>query len=397
VSENLNVLIVDDNLTYRRFLSRVLEMIEGVVVLPPAAGGKIALARMMSTRVDLVFLDMRMPDMSGLETLRRIREAHPDAGVIMISGEYGCNANTVVQALELGALDFIPKDFLESGSGGENGLQSLKAHLSTLCRQFRGRRDLNRAKRISITGRGGAAPPTGTDPLGGSAAKACGAFREAPAALIFPPFRPAPPGKIDVVVIGASTGGPMALGQVIPALPANLRAPVLIVQHMPALLTRSLAQSLDKKSAITVCEASEGAALRPGTAYLAQGGKHLLVKPGVALQGDGAEHSLALEHGPPENSVRPSADVLFRSAAGSFKGNILAVIMTGMGSDGMKGVEAMKERGCYCITQCPESCVVYGMPRAVAEAGLSDETVHLAGIAKRIVELVGTDGNRRVP
>ncbi len=395
MSENINVLIVDDNLSYRKFLSKVLALIQGVEVIPPAAGGRIALSRMKTRKVDLVFLDMRMPGMNGLETLRLIRDDHPETGVIMMSGEYGSDANMVVQALELGALDFLPKGFLDAG---KNSLNSLIDHITAVCRQSQGRRDLDRAKRMSS--------PKGRPVSSPGDPKSLGAVTPArPQAQDMKPataFRSASrlsarPGRIDLVVIGASTGGPMALGQVIPNLPADFNVPILIVQHMPAFLTHSLAQSLNNKSAVEVREVTGGEELKAGTAYMAQGGKHLLVRSRSSGDRAPEERFLALDDGPPENSVRPSADVLFRSVADNFKGNILAVIMTGMGNDGLKGVRVMKNQGCYCITQSAESCVVYGMPRAVVEAGLSDESVEPASMGKRIVELVRGSRKRRTP
>ncbi len=392
--ESLKVLIVDDNLSYRRFLSRVIERIDGVEILPSAANGRIALERMKNHPVDLVFLDIHMPDMNGLETLRIIRDAHPGAGVIMMSGEYGADADMVVQALESGAVDFIPKGFLDNDI---NSVASLQKTLGVIFSQFQGRKNLNQAKRISSLTKFSSIGTSGSRHKG---VDLPGANQEetgnpaTPSVCLKDSVRPV---EIDVVVIAVSTGGPIALGQVIPRLPEDLQTPVLIVQHMPAFLTYSLARSLDGKSAIHVCEASAGETLKPGTAYLAQGGKHLLVKSRPSGGGASKEFFLALGDGPPENSVRPSADVLFRSVAETFNGNTLAVIMTGMGSDGVKGVHALKERGCYCITQSAESCVVYGMPRAVVEAGLSDESVGLSAISKRVVELVKVSRKGRLP
>lgn len=381
MTERLNILIVDDNLIYRKFLARVIQDLEGVEIVSPAATGAIALKRMQRSPVDLVLLDLQMPEMNGLETLHRIRRDHPEVGVIMISGEFAPDADVVVKALQQGALDFLPKAPMDTG----NTVLALRKHLGTLLHQFQGRRNLNRARQISSRG---AARPLPVE--------AAQAGLEPPAPLPFPASSRDQTGRIDVVVIGASTGGPNALSEVIPRLPGDLGVPILVVQHMPSFLTCSLAKSLNDKSALQVHEAVEGEPLKPDTVYVAPGGRHLQVKPGAAERGTPRRRFLRLGDGPPENSVRPSADVLFRSVAEAFDGHVLAVIMTGMGNDGMKGVQALKSGGCYCITQTAGSCVVYGMPRAVDEAGLSDESADLDELAGRIEALIKASAERRI-
>jgi two-component system chemotaxis response regulator CheB len=182
-----------------------------------------------------------------------------------------------------------------------------------------------------------------------------------------------------------STGGPNALAEVIPLLPARLKVPVLLVQHMPPVFTASLADHLAKRSQVTVREAAEGEAIVPGTVYIAPGGRHMVVRRSPA-----GVPTVGLNDSPPENSCRPSVDVLFRSVAAHYEGNVLAVVMTGMGNDGREGVRALKRKGAHCITQSAETCVVYGMPLAVDEAGLSDERIPLPRLAERIVQLAGT-------
>ncbi|MCF8062876.1 MAG: response regulator, partial [Deltaproteobacteria bacterium] len=333
------------------------------------------------------------PEMSGMETLHRLRREHPEVGVIMISGEFASDADVVIQALEQGALDFLSKAPMNSEG---NSVLALRKHLVTLFHQFQGRKNLNLAKRISSWRafrprrpegfQAAAASPAHGEERTGATPRSAGSK---------PASRRVEPGRIDVVIIGTSTGGPNALSEVIPRLPGDLDVPVLVVQHMPSFLTFSLAQSLNTKSALRVREAMEGEPLRAGTVYVAPGGKHLQVKSRAADRGMSHERYLRLGDGPPENSVRPSVDVLFRSVAESFEGHILAVIMTGMGIDGLKGVQALKPAGCYCITQTAETCVVYGMPRAVDEAGLSDESADLDTLAERIAALVKGSSARR--
>jgi two-component system chemotaxis response regulator CheB len=206
-------------------------------------------------------------------------------------------------------------------------------------------------------------------------------------ALAPPAVRPVAPkisrraGRVGLVAIGVSTGGPQALADVIPRLPATLHVPVLIVQHMPPVFTASLARSLDRQSRLRVHEAVEGEAILPSKVYLAPGGLHM----GMRRAGEGGEGwVIGLKDGPPVNSCKPAVDVLFQSIAEEIGGRALAVIMTGMGQDGLQGVEMIKRAGGICLTQTRETCVVYGMPQAVDQAGLSDESVPLSELAERI-------------
>jgi two-component system chemotaxis response regulator CheB len=190
--------------------------------------------------------------------------------------------------------------------------------------------------------------------------------------------------RVEIVVIASSTGGPEILSQIFSILPGNLKVPILLVQHIPAAMTHYFAKSLNAKSELSILQAGHGDELQPGTVLIAPGGQHMTVtKP----DGQG-KRKISLDKNPSVNSVRPSADVLFESVARSYNGHILAVVLTGMGEDGKKGVEALKTSGCICLTQKAETCVVYGMPRAVDEAGLSDESLDPLSITQKIVMLV---------
>jgi two-component system chemotaxis response regulator CheB len=191
----------------------------------------------------------------------------------------------------------------------------------------------------------------------------------------------------DVIAIGISTGGPNALSELIPALPKELGIPILIVQHMPPVFTASLANTLNKKSALHVKEAEDQEAILPDTVYIAPGGRHMTIKKNA-----GNQSIIALTDDAPVNSCRPSVDVLFRSVPAAYGAKVLSIIMTGMGNDGLAGVRALKEIGCYSLTQSADTCVVYGMPRAVDEQGISDEQVALSNLPKRIMELIRTNG-----
>lgn len=359
---SLQVLVVDDTIVYRKVLATVVESLPGFELAGTAANGRIALDKLGLKPVDLVLLDVEMPVMDGLQTLDAIRRDYPEVGVIMVSGVNASAANITVRALEHGAMDFIPKP---DGADLEASRSQLTSQIRRVAQLFQTRRVLKGARRAT------GAPP------------------KAPAAT--PPSTPAPParpstrraGKIDVLAIGVSTGGPNALQQVIPRLPADLGVPVLIVQHMPPMFTASLAQSLNHKSALSVREAQEGDVVTANTVLIAPGGKHMVVR----READG-RHVVALNENPPEQNCRPSVNVLFRSVSTYFGKNVLSVIMTGMGEDGCEGVRALKRQGAIVLTQSETTCVVYGMPRAVDTAGLSDAQIPLDELASQITRLV---------
>ena len=373
-SNQLKVLIVDDTVVYRRILSDVIESFEDTLLVGSAPHGRLALTKLEAEPVDLVLLDVEMPEMSGLETLRHIRRLYPETGVVMISGANAASAGYTMEALAQGALDFVRKP---DGVDADANRNELKDLLRPLLRHMRTRKNLR--------GQSASSPrPAGA---GVAAQAARPAPPPAPAGVPARAARTAiRPSRFDVVGIGVSTGGPNALAEVIPQLPAELKVPVFLVQHMPPLFTASLAEHLTQRSKVPVHEAKEGEPVLAGHVYIAPGGKHMVIR----RAGEAGMPIIGLNENPPENSCRPSVDVLFRSLAAQYEGNILAVVMTGMGSDGCEGVRAMKRKGCHCLTQTEDTCVVYGMPMAVDEAGLSDEKVPLSRLAARITHLVQT-------
>jgi len=294
------------------------------------------------------------------------------------------NPEDAATAVQMGALDFI------SGFGmdlSEGAALSLRLRLMTLIGLYRARRNSRLAKQLHQEHLPMPELETIRNPQPRILQPQMALRTELTAAKQSPKSI-ATNQRIELLAIGVSTGGPNALAQLIPLLPADLGVPLLIVQHMPAVMTASLAESLNKKSALHVHEAVDGEEVLPNVAYIASGGWHMTV---VSERGPGGSYGkkrIQLTSDPPVNSCRPSVDVLFRSVAKAYSGTVLAVIMTGMGSDGMEGVLALKQNNCYCMAQTEETCVVYGMPRAVVEAGLSDEKVPLHNMACRIVELV---------
>ncbi|MDJ0763163.1 MAG: chemotaxis-specific protein-glutamate methyltransferase CheB [Myxococcota bacterium] len=353
-TSHLSVLVVDDTAIYRSVLKDAIQNIQCARFADSAANGKIALDKMSHTAVDFVLLDMEMPEMNGIETLDKIQEHYPEVGVVMVSGENQASASDTIEALNRGALDFVAKP--DCATPEENHAFLVK-QLGRIMQSYMISRNLRAAEQLRVR------PLT---PI--------------PSSAILPAL------KFDMLVIGISTGGPKALMELLPKLPADLGVPVLIVQHMPPVFTASLAESLNNRSALTIREACEGQEIEPGTVLIAPGDRHMIIQK---ASGGHEKYRVGLNNGPPENSCRPSVDVLFRSVAEVHGRNTLAVIMTGMGEDGLRGVRFLKERGStYCLTQSMQTCVIYGMPKAVVDAKLSDETVSLQRLAPRIVSII---------
>ena len=367
---------MDDTVLNRRLLTEVVDSLGNAEVVATATGGEVALAKLDKLPVDLVLLGLGMPGLDGLETLRRIRQRHPGLSVIVTGGAQENAAGISALALELGALDYIQQP--RNADAGANR-EEFREKLLSPFRLARIRRNLHGPD---------AEPPPIVVP--------CPSPKPPPSCrpdLLSAPALPRTPRptRIDVVAIGVSTGGPDALMELIPMLPADLAAPVLIVQHMPPSFTASLAECLAGKSQIAVREAVEGEPILAGAVLIAPGGRHMVVRARVDAATGQPERIVGSNDAPPENSCRPSVDVLFRSVATHYAGNILAVVMTGMGSDGCEGVRAMKRQGCLCLTQSEDSCVIYGMPMAVDEAGLSDQRVPLRLLASQIIRAVKGD------
>jgi two-component system chemotaxis response regulator CheB len=358
------VLVVDDAVVVRRMVSDALSSDLGIEVVGTAANGRIALAKIPELSPDLITLDVDMPEMDGLETLAEVRRRFPDIVVIMFSTLTERGAGATLDALALGARDYVTKP------SNVGKVEVAKARI---------RDEL--IPKIKV--------------LGYSSTRSSGAVRRisfpamdtplAPAPDFVPrPARPiGPPGPVQVVVIGVSTGGPNALDVVLPAFPADFPVPVVIVQHMPPLFTRLLADRLSAKSLVEVVEASAGARLVQGTVWIAPGGRHTIVRR------HGTDVVLDTNEDPPVNSCRPSVDLLFESAARVYGAGTLAVVLTGMGQDGSQGCHRVRDAGGQILAQDQESSVVWGMPGYVARAGLADKVLPLEAIAGEISDRVG--------
>jgi two-component system chemotaxis response regulator CheB len=367
----LRVLVVDDTVTFRKILSDALADIPGVEVVGVAHHGKMALSRIQALHPDLVTLDIEMPEMDGLEVLRAIRAQGIDVGVIMVSAFTQRGSEMTIRALELGAFDFITKS--NEGDYAQNR-ERIRSALTPLLKAYTQKRSIHAILHDMPAAKADLmAKPSG--PPSAPASQAPGATSSA-----LPAVGKARP---EMVLIGVSTGGPNALAKVIPALPANLGVPVLIVQHMPTMFTRTLAESLDKQSALRVKEAEHNELALPNVVYIAPGGKQMKV-----AAGQGGKALIQISDDPPENNCKPSVDTLFRSVALHFPGRSCAVIMTGMGSDGTLGLRLIKRFPARVIAQDEASCIVFGMPKEAIAAGVVDVISPLDGIAGEIRKTV---------
>ena len=349
----IRVLIVDDSVVIRKVLCEALSVDESIQVAGTAADGRIALAKLQQLSPDLVTLDVEMPVMSGLETLTEIRRLYPKLPVIMFSTLTERGAATTLDALTLGASDYVTKP---SDTG------SLQVTLSIIRQEL-----IPKVKALCAGVRGEGPRARATTRVTTALASVPAATRMGAAAS-----------RIDIVAIGTSTGGPNALAELLPALPSDFPVPVVIVQHMPPLFTRLLAERLNKKSALEIREGEPGEELHAGHARIAPGDYHMV------LERQGTTVRVGLNREAPENSCRPAVDPLFRSAAAAFGANVLAVVLTGMGADGVRGCEVVRQQGGQVLVQDEESSVVWGMPGQVAAAGYAHGIFPLAAIAGEI-------------
>jgi len=357
------ILIVDDSAVMRSLLRSIVLADPGLEVAGTAADGVTALSAVESLQPDLVLLDVEMPVMDGLATLRELRRRGHRKPVIMCSSLTQRGARVTIEALASGASDCVTKP------AGQPGRQEAQ-------------RVLSQELTPKIHALAGKLRPHPLAPVLPTAAPRMPLVGPLP----FPPLKsPIPSAPPAVLAIGVSTGGPAALDLLLPALPADFPLPVLIVQHMPELFTRLIAERLDARCPLKVREASEGEPVFPGTIWFARGNWHLEV---VASAAAGARPALHLNQGPLENHCRPAVDVLFRSAAKIYGAGVLAVVLTGMGSDGTSGCRAVREQGGTVLAQDLPTSTVWGMPGAVVQAGLAHKVLPLDSMVEEIVRNV---------
>jgi two-component system, chemotaxis family, protein-glutamate methylesterase/glutaminase len=350
------ILIVDDSAVMRSLLRSVISSDPALAVAGTAGDGASALSSIQLVRPDLVLLDVEMPVMDGLVTLRELRQRGHNMPVIMCSSLTQSGAKVTIEALAGGASDYVAKP-----TGHSNREQALAAIAQELLPKIH-----------ALAGRASLPPAS-------PSARTVIAIPQAPPAA--QPITAAP----SVVAIGVSTGGPAALDVLLPALPLHFPLPVLIVQHMPEVFTRLLAERLNQKCALSVSEASEGEPVKPGVVLIARGGWHMEVAPAAHA---GAPPTIHLNQDPPENHCRPAADVLLRSVARVYGSGVLAVILTGMGSDGLAACRIIRGQGGTIIAQDQPTSTVWGMPGAVAQAGLAHRVLPLGSIASEIARII---------
>ena len=407
----IRVLIADDSAFMRKVLKDFFDKQPDFEVAGTAINGKEAINKVMELSPDLVTMDVNMPVMDGLNALAVIMEQKPTP-VLMLSSLTQQGTEATVRALSLGAVDFISK-----AGGSISKLDSIEDELLEKCRNaarakvhkipYIPQKKLENSKPVSTSPAppimkrvelpvrqglklGGAAQTAPSQNSGNVFAakrpnvilQARGKPQPAAANKVTPVAMPSiGNGAKKLVAIGTSTGGPQALQQVITRLPGNLPCGVVVVQHMPAGFTKALADRLDTISQVSVKEAEDGDIIQPGHVYIAPGSHHLRVRE------EGSSRKIVLGQDPPVGNHRPAVNVMYDSVASIGK-NLVAVIMTGMGCDGCEGMKKIKAAGGYSIAQDEPTCVVYGMPKAVVDAGLADEIKPIQNIAQAIVEAV---------
>ncbi|GAA6616530.1 chemotaxis response regulator protein-glutamate methylesterase [Scytonema sp. NUACC26] len=341
----IRVLVVDDAVVVRSRVSKILSSDPELEVVGVAANGRIALAKIPLVNPDVVLLDVEMPEMNGLETLAAIRQIYPNLAVIMFSTSTRTGAIATLEALSLGASDYVTKP---------SNLGSVEAANQHICEDL-----IPKIKVLGVRTTPSPTPTTITD-------------------RAVPPVRNKVK-QVNVVAIGVSTGGPNALATLLGKLPADLPVPILIVQHMPPMFTKLLAERLSSQCQIRVDEAIPGKVLEPGQVWIAPGDYHMVVEREETVV------RLATHQTPSENSCRPSVDVLLRSVARVYGAGAMAVILTGMGQDGLNGCQCIREVGGQVLAQDKASSVVWGMPGFVVNAGLADRVVPLEQMAAEIL------------
>jgi two-component system chemotaxis response regulator CheB len=344
----IRILVVDDSVVIRKLLSDTLSGDCGLEVVGVASDGRIALAKIPLLKPDLITLDIEMPVMDGLETLAAVRKLYPKLPVIMFSTLTERGASATLDALSLGASDYATKP---SNTGSPAvAIERIRTELIPKIKALCGMAMLGVAR------------------LPGPRSAVKVRVRYNP--------------RIEIVAIGTSTGGPNALAEVLPRIPSDFPVPIVVVQHMPPIFTRLLAERLASRSSIPVEEGGAGVILTPGHAWIAPGNFHMnVVRAGL-------DRRLNLNQGPPENSCRPAVDVLFRSVALAYGANVLGVVMTGMGSDGVLGAQDIRDAGGNVIIQDEASSVVWGMPGLVHASGLADASYPLDHLATEITRRV---------
>nr|WP_024592748.1 chemotaxis response regulator protein-glutamate methylesterase [Pseudoalteromonas sp. TB13] len=384
----VKVLVVDDSSFFRRRVSEILEQDSDIQVIGFAVNGREAVEKAAQLRPDMITMDVEMPVLDGISAVKEIMASNPTP-ILMFSSLTRDGATATFDALDAGAMDFLPKKFEDIARNNEDAIKLLQNKVKDI-----GRRRLPRTFKAATPPK----PVISTKPITSSLSQRTNTLtpsikqpdrsfqRVAPTTSSGSNIASmrASGKQYQLVAIGTSTGGPVALQTILTQLPANFPHPILLIQHMPAAFTPAFAARLNGLCQIKVKEAQQGDRLQPGTAYLAPGGQQMMV------EGRGANRTLRVFEDHSERiSYKPSVDVTFASAAKTYQGDVLAIVLTGMGADGRDGARMLKQTGATIWAQDEKSCVVYGMPQAIANAGLSSESLALSDVAARIKREVG--------
>ncbi|MFC2140120.1 chemotaxis response regulator protein-glutamate methylesterase [Candidatus Auribacterota bacterium] len=354
--DKIRVLIVDDTMVFRTILKSIFSEFLDVEIVGTAPNGKIGLDLIISLKPDIVTLDMEMPEMDGLAVLKEVQKKGIDVGIIVLSGVTKMGSDLTIQALQLGAFDFIAKP---SGAEESTNRQLIQASLRSRIDAFIGKRKTEKIVE----------PKKIVQP----AAKSV--FERISSLTIT---------KRHIVGIGVSTGGPVALAQIVPLFPANFSLPITVVQHMPPIFTKSLAENLNKKAKLKVVEAKDGDVVEKGKIFIAPGGSQMKIVNSV----DQKQKLINITSDPPEENCRPSVNYMFRSIANVYGVKSIGVILTGMGADGVMGLRLMRRKGAYVFAQDAQTSVVYGMPKEAVDAGVVDKVLPLNQIPEAICNLI---------
>jgi two-component system chemotaxis response regulator CheB len=380
---SIRVLVVDDSSFFRRRLTEILAADVELLVVGTANNGKEAVEKAAELKPDVITMDVEMPVMDGIQAVREILK-NQRVPILMFSSLTHAGAKATLDALDAGAVDFLPKKFEDIARDKGEAIEVLRQRVKAVARRRLFVRPAAQATPGPAAAPARPAPSAlARTPL--ARAELLRSTERSESAEASPPANFRPSGKqYKLVAIGTSTGGPVALQTIITALPANFPLPIVLVQHMPAAFTGAFASRLNSLAKIEVKEAADGDILRPGVAYLAPGGKQMLV------EGSDSQAKLRIkDDDSPRITFKPSVDITFGTAARVFQDKVLAIVLTGMGSDGRDGCRLLKQFGSKIWSQDEASCVVYGMPQAVTSAGLTDFEVSLPDVASRMISEVG--------
>lgn len=354
-----NILVVDDSALMRRVICDIINSDSTFQAKDVCRDGQEAYERLKTTKYDAVVLDVNMPRMDGLELLEKLQQEHISATVIMVSTTTTEDAEITMLAMERGAVDFVAKPYNIIEAKGEEFKEKVLGVLSAVIKT-------GNAERFF-------------------AAAAKPAVKNIPSGVSKQQVRSTVKTGKKLVALACSTGGPKALQSVIPYLPKNMDAPMVLVQHMPKGFTKSMADRLDEISDISVKEAQEGDILQNGCVYVAPGGKHMEI-----VRTAGGSHKVHLNEAPAIGGLRPCANITYESLKTSGYDQIVCVVLTGMGADGTQGILSLKKaKPVHVIAQNAQTCVVYGMPKSIKEAGAVNEVVPLTEVAQTIIKNVG--------